>query len=197
MEQDKLSKFRGAVFSNIEKQIQEIEAETEELKKASLAQTENEQLNNAYAYIQNNVAKIKNENKLLIAKKELALKQDVLLKREEYRGRLLDNIRSRLLEFVASADYKPYILEKLKNINGSYQLAGSIIRYKTGDTWFEQEAKQMIPSEGCKFEADSTIQIGGFVIRNDQSGFVIDETFEAKLQEQMPYFNQNCRICVD
>ena len=64
LEEEKLAKFRQAVFSDVDAKIEKIKKETESVKKASLAQTEDEQLNDAYGYIQDNVAKIKNEFKL-------------------------------------------------------------------------------------------------------------------------------------
>ena len=89
MDQEKLSKFKQAVFSDVDSKISVIQQEAEELKKASLAQAEDEQLNDAYSYIQSNVAKIKAEYKLIVAKADLAAKQEVLLQRENYRLSLI------------------------------------------------------------------------------------------------------------
>ncbi len=93
MDQEKLSKFKQAVFSDVDSKISVIQQEAEELKKASLAQTEDEQLNDAYSYIQSNVAKIKAEYKLIVAKADLAAKQEVLLQRENYRKSMLETVR--------------------------------------------------------------------------------------------------------
>lgn len=197
MEQEKLSKFKQAVFNDIEAKISAIQKEAEELKKASLAQTEDEQLNDAYSYIQNNVAKIKAEYKLMIAKADLAAKQDVLLKREDYRLAMLESVRSRLVDFTKTAEYKEYLLHKFEAISKSYSLDHSMILFNEADSWLEQEIMSKYQLEDCQFQASPTVKIGGFSIRNETNGYLIDETLESKLQEQIPYFNQNCRIAAE
>ncbi len=197
MDQEKLSKFKQAVFSDVDSKISVIQQEAEELKKASLAQTEDEQLNDAYSYIQSNVAKIKAEFKLIVAKADLAAKQEVLLQRENYRRSMLDAVRQRLVEFTKTAEYKSYLLNKLEEVSKSYPLSHSIILFKEEDSWLEQEVKTKFAPEDCVFQSSPAIKIGGFSIRNEKSGYLIDETLESKLQEQIPYFNQNCRIAAE
>lgn len=197
MDQEKLLKFKQAVFSDVDSKISLIEKEAEELKKSSLAQTEDEQLNDAYGYIQGNVSKIKAEYKLIIAKADLAAKQEVLLKREDYRKTMLESVRQRLIDFTKTAEYKSYLLEKLENVLKKYPLAHSTIQFKEDDSWLEQEIKAKFSAEDCIFQASPAIKIGGFTIRNEESGYLIDETLESKLQEQIPYFNQNCRIAAE
>ncbi len=197
MDQEKLSKFKQAVFSDVDSKISVIQQEAEELKKASLAQAEDEQLNDAYSYIQSNVAKIKAEYKLIVAKADLAAKQEVLLQRENYRKSMLETVRQRLVEFTKTAEYKSYLLKKLEEVSKSYPLSHSTILFKEEDSWLEQEAKAKFAVEDCIFEPSSAIKIGGFSIRNEKSGYLVDETLESKLQEQIPYFNQNCRIAAE
>ena len=197
MDQEKLSKFKQAVFSDVDSKISVIQQEAEELKKASLAQTEDEQLNDAYSYIQSNVAKIKAEYKLIVAKADLVAKQEVLLERENYRKSMLETVRQRLVEFTKTAEYKSYLLKKLEEISKSYPLSHSTILFKEEDSWLEQEVKAKFAVEDCVFEASPAIKIGGFSIRNETSGYLVDETLESKLQEQIPYFNQNCRIAAE
>ena len=197
MDQEKLLKFKQAVFSDIDTKISEIQKETEKLKQDSLAQTEDEQLNDAYHYIQSNVAKIKAEFKLKIAQAELSAKQDVLLQREIYRKSILENVQKRLEEFTKTAVYKDYLIKKLEDILTSYPIDQSVILYKQEDSWLPEEIKKRFNTENCTFQSSSLIKIGGFSIRNELNGYVIDETLESKLQEQIPYFNQNCRIAVE
>lgn len=197
MEQDKLLKFRQAVFSDIELKVQKIEKEAEELKKVALAQTEDEQLNSAYSFIQGNIVKIKNEYKLVVAKKDLAAKQDVLLQREAYRKAILNSVRTRLAGFAESEEYKAYIMQKLEALAKERSLEGSVVEYRPEDAWLEDAVNTAYPAAGCTFKPSPLIKIGGFSVRNDTAGTLIDETFESKLQEQIPYFNQNCRISAD
>jgi V/A-type H+-transporting ATPase subunit E len=197
LDQEKLSKFRQAVFSDVESKISVIQQEAEELKKASLAQTENEQLNDAYSYIQSNVAKIKAEFKLIVAKADLAAKQEVLLQRENYRRSMLAAVRQRLVDFTKTDEYKSYLLSKLEEVSKSYPLSHSVILFQEEDSWLEQEVKTKFAPEDCVFQSSPAIKIGGFIIRNEESGYLIDETLESKLQEQIPYFNQNCRIAAE
>ena len=62
------------------------------------------------------MSKIKAEYKLIIAKADLAAKQEVLLKREDYRKTMLESVRQRLMDFTKTAEYKSYLLEKLENV---------------------------------------------------------------------------------
>lgn len=197
MDQEKLSKFKQAVFSDVEAKIEEIEKEAAEIKKASLAQTEEEQLNDAYSYIQTNVAKIKNEYRLLVAKKELAVSQELLLKRECFRRQMLERIRTRLSDFAKTEDYKTFLLDRLAFVLQSHSLEHSAFLYRAEDAWLEAEVKAKFPVGGCAFEVSDSVELGGFIIRNEENGYIIDETLESKLEEQIPYFNQNCRIAVE
>lgn len=197
LEEEKLAKFRQAVFSDVDAKIEKIKKETESVKKASLAQTEDEQLNDAYGYIQDNVAKIKNEFKLEVSKKDLAARQEILLERERYRNLILQAIRCRLSEFSKTEEYKTYLLERYKLAATQNDMDHAVVSYKPEDHWFEQAVKTACPEQNVLFQPDFRIKMGGFIIRNEQMGFLIDETFESKLEEQMPYFNQNCRISAE
>lgn len=197
MDQEKLLKFKQAVFSDIESKVRIIQKEAEELKQTSLAQTEDEQLNDAYSYIQSSVAKIKAEYKLAVAKADLAAKQEVLLQREAYRKTMVDSVRQRLEDFTKTPEYKTYLIDQLKELSKNHPLGGSEISFREEDSGLWKEIQAELELGGCRFLSSSAVKIGGFSIRSEKNGYVIDETLESKLQEQIPYFNQNCRIAAE
>ncbi len=197
MDQEKLLKFKQAVFSDIESKISVIQKEAEELKQTSLAQTEDEQLNDAYSYIQSNVTKIKAEYRLAVAKADLAAKQEVLLQREAYRKAMVDSVRRRLEDFTKTPEYKTYLIDQLKELSKNHPLGGSEISFREEDSGLWKEIQAELELGGCRFLSSPAVKIGGFSIRSEKNGYVIDETLESKLQEQIPYFNQNCRIAAE
>ena len=116
----------------------------------------------------------------MISKKDLAAKQDVLLQRENYRKMILDNVRDRLCAFTKTDEYKTYLMRKFAQAVSACSLDGSIVEYRPEDNWLEQEIKAKYPAADCTFKPSTLIKIGGFTVRNDNAGTLIDETFESK-----------------
>jgi len=197
LEQEKLVKFRQAVFSDVDAKIDAIKKEAEELKLSSREQTENEELDDAYLYIQANSAKIKAEYSLIVSKAELAAKQNVLLQRENYRQMILDRVRERLTEYASTQEYKDGILLTFSSLVERYSLDQAVVCFGEKDAWIKDELTARYPEKGFRFETSAFITLGGFNVRDEKKGFVIDETLDTKLQEQIPYFNQNCRLAAE
>ena len=193
VEQDKLQKFKRAVFFDVDQKVAEITKQMEELRKTTLEQTEDQQLNTAYNTLQENVQKIRNDFKRYVSKASLNARHDVLRQRESYKQQIFSAVASRLAEYRKTDDYQRFLLERLKKLEKEYCLDGCTIITGKGDQWLEERLSKE-KKEGFRFETDPKIKLGGFLIRNDSEGYLLDETFDSGLKDQNDYFNQYCKL---
>ena len=196
MEQDKLQKFKQAVFSDVDQKVAEITRQVEELRKTSLEQTEDQQLNTAYNTIQGNVQKIRNDFRRYVSKISLSAHQDVLRRRESYKQQVFAAVAGHLAEYRKTNEYRRLLLDRLKKLEEEYSLTGCTIITGKGDQWLEE---QLASEKGgaFHFETDFKIKLGGFCIRNDTEGYLLDETFDSRLKDQNDYFNQYCKLTAE
>lgn len=196
MEQDKLQKFKQAVFSDVDQKVAEITKQVEDLRKTSLEETEDQQLYTAYNTIQGNVQKIRNDFKLRVSKIGLTAHQDVLRQRENYKQQIFSNVAARLMQYRETEDYRHFMYSCLERLKQEYHFKECTIVTSQNDLWF-QEALATDNTVLYHFETDPKIKIGGFYVRNDAEGYLLDETLDSKLKDQNDYFNQYCKLTLE
>lgn len=192
-ENEKLEKFKSAVFAEIDIKTTQIQQEAEEFKEQEIEKRKNEQLEKSYFLIQNKSEEIKQQCKRDVAKHSLEAKRSLLIKRNEITQRVFDNVRNNILEYAKTPEYKQYLLKSIDvfSKNNSYESIDILVRNE--DMKFSDEIKTAY-AKNCNVKEFPSIKVGGFIARNEEIGVYFDETLEKKLEAQKGFFIEHSQL---
>lgn len=182
----KLMQFIASVDSNMQ-------AESEAMLAAAKAEA-NEILHNA-----NQESKGLAQRQLATAKKALALKYQrrlaqnsfqfhtaILRQRARHLALLFADLRQRVANFSASADYLPW----LKNLMVTVQPAAqTTVLLREGDLQYVSELQKVCPAD-CRFIADGSITLGGCMVLSADGKRCMNHTLDDALAEQIRNFHR-------
>lgn len=118
---------------------------------------------------------------------KLKTKRDLLHLRTQLVNQLFDQVKSKLVAFVASNDYVKFLEKKidaLGNIddNGYFEVRKVDVAIIT----------EILKKKNCQCKVVETlIQLGGFRYVNPNKGFEVDDTLDFSLQNEMTWFQNN------
>lgn len=190
MEQERLAKFKQAIFSDVEAKVATISDQVEELRRASLQEAEDQELQHAYETIQQSVQQIKQDIRRDIAKMELTAKQDVLRQREQYKQQIFKHVAEKLQEYVKTNTYREYLTSTLSKVIEDYGSESVEIFVAPFDEWLAERSER----GSYPITVDRTIQLGGLYLVDSAAGILVDETLDTKLKDQNEYFNANFNL---
>ncbi len=189
----KLSKFKAAVFAEVDAKTAQIEQEAELYKQHELESCKDCQLEKSYQMIQQKSQEIKKRCKREVAKYSLDGKRDLLLKRNEITARVFDNVKAKLANYVQTAEYKNLLLDKIKEFTNKYKLSNIDIMVNHNDFSFADEIKSTYELP-CNVIETNNINYGGFIACDSNNGIYFDETLEQKLNDQKNYFAEHIKL---
>lgn len=186
-QQEKLSKFETAVFSEIDDQVEELRHEAEEAIEQELRKNKEDQLQRSAEEIQKKSQEIRKAYKREVAKFGLEAKRRILQKRAELTDSVFSAVAARLEAFHSSAEYGPYLLGRIKAFSQEYGLAD--VKILVGEADFALASKiRKAYSLPCEVLCDRSVSLGGFIVRADGDSAFYDETLGQKLAEQKTFF---------
>ena len=184
---NKLDKFSSAVLKDAQEQRAKILQEIEEYRKSQMEKAEEEILHEAYIMIQNEIASIKNQESRKISLAELEGRRKLLKQREEITAKVFTETAGRLLAFTRTPEYKPYLCDRVKKCAVQLPAGQVVIRLKKDDLALSDSLIAACGREAT-VEAAADIEIGGFIMVNEEMGLVVDETIDLKLRSQKDWF---------
>jgi len=192
-ENEKLEKFKLAVFAEIDIKTTQIQQEAQEYKEQKIEKSKQEQLEKSYFMIQNKSEEIKKQCKREVAKRSLDAKRSLLIKRNEITLRVFENVKNKLLEYTKTQDYKQYLIKTIAEFSkiNSYESIDILIRSE--DMKFSDDIKTAY-AKNCNVKEFPSIKVGGFIARNDEIGVYFDETLEKKLEAQKGFFIEHSQL---
>lgn len=189
----KLSKFQEAVFAEVNAKAVQIKQEAEQYKEEELEKNKTNLLEKSFVLVQNKTLEIKNKYKREVAQYSLNAKRDVLLKRNEFTTKIVDNVKLKLKDFINTTDYKDYLLNKIKSFSEKENISDVTIFVMKKDMMFEQEIKNAYGLP-CSITINDEILYGGFIVCDANCSVYFDETLEQKLLKQNSYLIKNCKF---
>lgn len=189
----KLQKFETAVFAEIDAKTEIIKHQAEDFKNSELEKNKDIQLLKSYNEIQKKSQEIRKKFKRDVAKFGLDSKRNILIKRNEITKKVFDNVTEKLNSFYNSAEYDNYMQKKLKSFSDKNAL--SDVEICVGEKDFANaESLKAAYSLPCSISLDKSIQIGGFILKDNKKNIYFDETLSYILSEQKEYFIQNSEL---
>lgn len=128
------------------------------------------------------------------AQTEVQAHRELLGRREELTAAVVAGVRSQLLSYAATPEYRKALLEDLSALRDRWDHSSSTVFLRENDMELAGDIQKLLP--GCKVEADPAIRLGGCKLLNRDAGILADETLDARLEAQKPWFLQNCGLKV-
>jgi vacuolar-type H+-ATPase subunit E/Vma4 len=186
---EKMKKFVDAIINDAIEQKEQLLKEIDEQKCSELSKAEEEILSNIYLDIKAQIADIKNNVSKDISKKSLEIKNQLLQKRDALTSIVYDKLKEKLLNFVASNDYKVYVKQSIeRNLLDIGSKAVTLIISMRDYALFKEICENA--KIDAELKTDDEIVYGGFIILSKEKALRIDETIDEKLRLSHEYFGE-------
>ena len=185
--QPNIAQIGQAMLEEAQEQSASLRKQADDYKAQQFSQAEHEVLVELYGKIQGEIAQIKGSSVREIARQENAMRQELLLHREELTGKVFDAVSKRLLAFAATSQYRDFLLETASSLCGLFPQEGSVLLVAPRDLPFADDLAKAF-GKGCRVEASDAIRLGGLQCQNQEAGLFADETLDSKLEDQRAWF---------
>lgn len=189
---DRMELIGSAILSQAQQEARELIDKANEIRDREISACEEEIVGKMYGTLQTKANNIRLETVKNIASFELEAYRALLGHRAEKASSVFENVRKKLLDFTSTAEYKADVLARAAAIKDVCDHGESTIFVRESDLALAEEIKKQIG--GGEIVADPGIKIGGFKINNKAARILIDETLDERLEEQRPWFLQNCKM---
>ncbi len=190
----KESKFLDAINKYAEQQKAQITQEIEDYKNTKIEQATQQGLQDAYDLIRADIAQRKAVIVNELAKKELALRNGLFRERQALADKVFDEAKEKLLAFTQSEEYSEFLRRSLEEIKAHCGTAQCVISIAPCDEEKRSLIESVIPD--AQITADNHILIGGIKANCPTLGILMDDTLDARLEEQREWFIENCGMKV-
>ncbi len=192
---DQLAQIQQSVLHEATAKSEALRKQADDFRKMAMDQAENEVLAELYSKIQDEISEIRDSSTQNISRTESGFRQKLLLRREELTQSVFDAVGQKLLAYTKTDDYKAWMLKLAKSLSEIHDYTNNTIMIRRKDYEFSVEIEKLF-SKGCRILADDGIRIGGIKLMNQSVGIFVDETLDAKLEDQRPWFYSHSQLAV-
>lgn len=190
-ENQKLRAFENAIQQETAEKISQMEQEVETYQRTAMETAREEEYNEMFVYMQEEVRRIKARYKQLVTKYELDSKRSLLQLRNRLADQVFAEAEKKLVEFAQSDKYLPYLIEKINEASHEFSCDSYELCLRPEDMKYEEQLKKALPFS-FTLSSNPKNHLGGFTLIDRQKGVLSDHTFAALLEEQHPKFYQSC-----
>lgn len=130
-----------------------------------------------------------------ISESHIERTKKLIEKRDGYVKDIFDQAISQLNDFASSNQYKDFMIEKMKKVAKDYQLPHSVLHLRKADEVLKDDLIKVY-GQDIDVVIDDKISIGGFIMENQESSMIIDETLDFALENQKEWFNKNSGLII-
>lgn len=189
----KTSNFLKAINKYAAEQRKKIKTSAEEFRKYELQKAEAEVLRDAYFLIQNEMAQMKRNVASEVSKLEFEERKKLFAKRQAIVDDVFKKAKEKLLEFANSPDYVDVLKRYAGSISKVLKKSGTTLYISRRDERYADDIREAY-GKICKVEISDKIKIGGILAVNKEMPLVVDETIDAKLEDQKEWFAENSKL---
>lgn len=193
-EKTKESKFLDAINKYAEQQKAQITQEIEDYKNTKIEQATEQGLQDAYDLIREDISRRKAVIVNDLAKKELALRNELFYERQTLADKVFDEAKQKLVAFTKTDDYNRFLGRSLAEIKVKCGTARCDIAIAPADEEKRGLIADVFPD--ARITADPHIQIGGVKANCPELGILMDDTLDSRLEEQRRWFIETCSMKV-
>lgn len=193
-EKTKESKFLDAINKYAEQQKAQITQEIEDYKNTKIEQATEQGLQDAYDLIREDISRRKAVIVNDLAKKELALRNELFYERQTLADKVFDEAKQKLVAFTETDDYNRFLGRSLAEIKVKCGTARCDIAIAPSDEDKRGLIADVFPD--ARITADPHILIGGVKANCPELGILMDDTLDSRLEEQRRWFIETCSMKV-
>ena len=193
-EKTKESKFLDAINKYAEQQKAQITQEIEDYKNTKIEQATEQGLQDAYDLIREDISRRKAVIVNDLAKKELALRNELFYERQTLADKVFDEAKQKLVAFTKTDDYNRFLGRSLAEIKVKCGTARCDIAIAPTDEDKRGLIADVFPD--ARITVDPHILIGGVKANCPELGILMDDTLDSRLEEQRRWFIETCSMKV-
>ena len=193
-EQTKESKFLDAINKYAEQQKAQITQDIEDYKKTKIEQATEQGLQDAYDLIRDDIRKRKAAIVNEVSREELKLRNELFEQRQTICDDVFAQARQKLLEFVKSPEYTAFLERSLNEVKDTVGDKFCKVHLSQADCSLNLPIDSILPSH--EVVADRSIMIGGVKVYCPELGILMDDTLDARLNDQLEWFTENSGLKV-
>lgn len=190
----KESKFLDAINKYAEQQKAQITQEIEDYKNTKIEQATQQGLQDAYDLIRADIAQRKAVIVNDLAKKQLDLRNDLFLERQSLADKVFIEAKEQLLAFTKTEEYSDFLRRSLDEIKANCGTAQCVISIAPRDEEKRALIENVLPD--AQIIVDNHILIGGIRANCPSLGILMDDTLDARLEQQREWFIETCSMKV-
>ena len=191
----KISSFLQAINKYAEEQRDNIKKELEQFKRQELEKAEHEILSDVYIMIQKEMAEVRSKISKDLSHKEIEGRKELCKQRKERMDNVFSEVQEKLDKFTRTQDYLTFIEKCSQKMSHVLTFPDVMLYVRKEDLIFATQIKDAFKNE-CKINSSDEIKLGGIYGYSELGGIVVDETLDAKLEEQHKWFAENCGLKV-
>lgn len=191
--EQKLAQFSKVILDEVNEWCDALTKEADETAKTQFAAAETAALGEIHEAIRKEIEADAMASSREISFADLAAKREVIGLRDRLTQQLFDHVQERIEAFVASEEYTAFLQRSLQKHLDRLQ-KGAVVLARAEDTAQVRQALAALQATAA-VEADNTIQLGGFRLRD--GGLLLDETLDERLAQQRAWFTEHSHFTVD
>ncbi|MGB4588111.1 MAG: V-type ATP synthase subunit E family protein [Clostridiaceae bacterium] len=176
------------------KEISEIEAEIEAIRKKVISELEENAKTNAEIIVDQEMKEMESEHAIAISRLQDENNRKLMNYRKELTTSLFDEVTAKLDSFSKTSEYGELMVKKIKAQSGKHQ-GHAVITVALKDEKLLPELLKNYEGD-VEGKVDPTIELGGFSIMFEQEGIVIDETFDSTLKDEKEKFYSKSNLII-
>lgn len=187
---DKLNNFTRSILSDAKAECDLIFQEIEKERAQSLTQAEDEVLAETYQHIKSEVSRLKTQAGRAVSKKVLENKRVVCAHREKISARVIDEVKTRLAEFVKTEEYIRHLIGLLKSADKQFDSADTVVFLTGADMHLVPTLQQALLRTNVTFCPCEDITLGGLIAECPSKLLRVDESFDSDLVDLQSHFSE-------
>ncbi len=194
IQQSKINSFINSIKDTASEKRAAVDAETKAIIGAEKADFEANAKKAADDYVKVRSAAIKLEAGRRISERAAECRKEVFSRRNEIANETLSEAGRKLRKFTESEEYKDFLLRSAGSILESFGSGNVTLLLRPEDMVFAKEISERYPF--ASVSEDSGIKIGGVKGINSIVTLLIDDTLDARLENQKRWFEENSGLYI-
>ncbi len=199
-DQEKVSAFEDVITRETDEKIKQYQEDLKVYEQLEVEKTKNLEYEKMFTYMQAQVHQIQSKYKQMLTKEKLSSRRELLSFRNGLTDKVFELAEEKLSAFSKTEEYQAYFLQELKKAmeelpdDDSRKRAEILV--KKDDLALEEKVKKLFGEEVI-MTGDKKNRLGGFVLRDNEKGLLIDKTFASALLDRRPEFYGTCGLKVN
>lgn len=189
---DRMELIGSAILNQAQQEARDLIDRANATREREISRCEEEIVDGMFGKVQAKATHIRLESVKGTARDQLEAHRTLLLHRSKKTDAVFAAVKSRLIEYAKTPEYKAHALKLAEELRDKYDHSASTVFVSGDDLDFGGKIGDILG--GAAVKSDSAIQIGGFKLRNDKAHILVDETLDERLEGQRLWFLQNCGL---